>query len=244
MGEKHFRGAANTMKRVLILVEGQTEETFVRDLLAPHLVSYHVLATAVLLENKPRHKQKPAEKDLPGRTFKGGVSQYPLIERHILSLLNDKEAAVTTLLDYYGLPADFPGQETLPQAITAYQQVEHLQQAFAQKINHPRFHPYLALHEFEALLFCRPAAIAERFPTIPTLAAHVQAIRHEFSSPELINDEPQSHPSARLKLLIPRYRKPLDGVQIAQQIGLTPMREQCPHFASWLGWLENLNPTG
>jgi hypothetical protein len=37
------------MKRVLILVEGQTEETFVRDVLAPHFLARNVALTPKLL---------------------------------------------------------------------------------------------------------------------------------------------------------------------------------------------------
>jgi hypothetical protein len=53
------------MRRLHILVEGQTEETLVRDVLAPHLGSRGIHATSVLLKTK-RLKT--------GGSFKGGVT--------------------------------------------------------------------------------------------------------------------------------------------------------------------------
>ena len=52
------------MKRVLILVEGQTEETFVRDLLEPHLSRRGVFPVPILAKTK---------RTTSGQTFKGGI---------------------------------------------------------------------------------------------------------------------------------------------------------------------------
>lgn len=69
---------------------------------------------------------------------------------------------MTTLIDYYGLPADFPGVSTLPDA-SPHQKVAHLEQAFAQDIGDARFLPYLMLHGFEAFLFVQPEFIVQTF---------------------------------------------------------------------------------
>ena len=91
------------MKRILILVEGQTEETFVRDLLMPHLAQFGIYPTPVLVETK---------RDETGLKYKGGVSNYRKIKRDVMRLLHDTNAvAVTTMLDFYGLPHDFPGRD-------------------------------------------------------------------------------------------------------------------------------------
>jgi len=89
------------LTRVLALVEGQTEETFVRDVLAEHLRASGVYLTPVLVCTK-RVKS--------GIKFKGGVSQYEKVRQELSLLLRDRSAvAVTTMLDYYGLPRNFPG---------------------------------------------------------------------------------------------------------------------------------------
>ena len=43
------------MKRVHVICEGQTEETFVNELLCPHLAAYNVSPVAALV-GKPGHK--------------------------------------------------------------------------------------------------------------------------------------------------------------------------------------------
>jgi len=49
--------------RLILVVEGQTEETFARDVLVPHLASFSVFVTASRVETK-RHGQK------------GGMTRY------------------------------------------------------------------------------------------------------------------------------------------------------------------------
>ena len=89
------------MKKVFVSVEGQTEETFVRDFLAPHLFTSDIFFQPVVLSTK-----RPAA----GGKFKGGATGWSKIERELRLLLRDSSAtAATTMFDLYGLPADVPG---------------------------------------------------------------------------------------------------------------------------------------
>jgi hypothetical protein len=100
------------MKFVKIYVEGQTEETFVRDVLTPHLSGIGVYPTPVLAKTK---------REKSGRAFKGGLTSYAKVRRDILRLLDDSSAAaVTTMLDFYGLPKDFPGNSIIPTGSVSY----------------------------------------------------------------------------------------------------------------------------
>ncbi len=217
------------MKRVLILVEGQTEETFVRDLLEPHLSRRGVFPVPILAKTK----RTPS-----GQTFKGGIPSYQKVRRDLLRLLGDTGAIlVTTMIDYYGLPEDFPGKDSLPGG-SPYERVAHLEKAFRDDIGHPRFLPFLVLHEFEALLFAQPQEIANQFP------GHrgVQELLREVgsSNPEEINDGPDTHPSARIRRYLRGYRKRHHGPLIAARIGLERIRSRCPHFDAWVRKLEGL----
>ena len=89
-----------SMVRVLVLVEGQTEERFVNDVLAPFFATKQVFLSPKILTTKVVKS---------GKDFKGGVSTYAQIEKHLNNLLGDSNAHVTTLIDYYGLPTDTPG---------------------------------------------------------------------------------------------------------------------------------------
>jgi hypothetical protein len=230
------------MTRVQILVEGQTEEDFVRTLLAPALRERGVYVTPILLQTKLLKQRSVAEQGLPGRTFKGGVPSYDKVRSHIRHLLVDKQVMVTTMLDFYGLPETFPGMADLPQG-TGYRRVAHLEAALTAAIGSPRFRPFLTLHEYEALLFSQPERIAAVYPEAD-YAPQFVAIRQQFASPEEINDAVATCPSARIRGYLKGYRKPFHGVQIAASIGLATMRQECSHFAGWVDWLESLESLG
>ncbi|MBN9681669.1 MULTISPECIES: DUF4276 family protein [unclassified Corallococcus] len=217
------------MKRVLILVEGQTEETFVREVLAPHLLR---LGLALI----PRLVVTKYVKE--GGSFKGGVPQYALVQGDLRRLLGDTGATcVTSMLDYYGLPKDFPGLATRPQG-DCYARVDHVERAFAEDIGHRRFLPHLVLHEFEALLFTDPSQCSISFSTEEI--TKLQVIRASAQSPEEINEHPDTAPSKRVLAVSPGYQKTLHGPLAVMSIGLPAIRAACPHFAQWLSKLEAL----
>lgn len=219
--------------KVLILVEGQTEETFVKRILDPHLSSLDVFVVPTIIATK-RIKS--------GSSFKGGVPAYERVRKDIQRLLGDTSAAlVTTMVDYYGLPKSFPGRSSV-QGSTALQRVQYVETALADDIAHERFLPYYSLHEFEALLFSSTSEIAHTF-AIPSMESKLDAIRAAFPSPEDINDDPATAPSARLETLFPSYSKPFFGSLIASRIGLQQMRDECAHFNQWLSKLERLAVT-
>lgn len=218
------------MAKVLIVAEGQTEETFIRELIAPYLASRQVFPIPILLTTS---------RTRAGNKFGGGVTSYDRLRNDVVNLLNDSSAVcVTTMLDFYGLPNDFPGIPPSPRA-TARERAEHLQRAFAHDINDHRFRAFLTLHEFEALLFTSPSEIAGAFPE-ENVARQLHAIRDGFASPEDINNGRDSHPSQRILNLLPTYRKRTSGINIARRIGLPTIRAHCPHFNNWLTHLEYL----
>jgi hypothetical protein len=216
--------------RVHVLVEGQTEETFIRDVLGPHLTGRGIYLTPVLVATK-RIKS--------GLKFKGGLNRYEPFRRDLQRLLGDTNAAaVTTMIDYYGLPEDFPGLATLPSG-TCYQRIAHLEEALSRDLEAHRLLPYLSLHEFEALLLAAPGEIGTALPgrgPISLLADEVSG----FRSPEEINDGPETHPAARISRHLPGYRKALHGPLIARRIGLGLLRQRCSHFDAWVDRLERL----
>src|SRR5271167_4513271 len=140
MGEERS-GRASMSKRVLILVEGQTEERFVKDVLGPAFFDKELFFSPTLLVTK-RVKDGP--------NFKGGVTNFAKFRNDAHRLLNSAGGAlVTTMLDYYRLPEDFPGMKTRPLHGTALQRVTHVETAIAQHFGSlPNLLPFLVLHEF------------------------------------------------------------------------------------------------
>ena len=217
------------MRQALVLVEGQTEEKFVKEVLTPHLHNYgkHLIPTIV---NTKKVKS--------GSNFKGGLVSYGQVRRDLMRLLGDTSAlCVTTMFNLYGLPNEFPGRQDAP--ALPYDKVQHLEKAFGEDIDHPRFLGNLTLHEFEGLLFSKPAEIA-RALNEPDKEPELSKIKASFQSPEEINDNPKTAPSKRLEAIFPIYNKPFYGMVISKRIGLQAIRAECPHFHQWVSRLENL----
>lgn len=219
------------MNKVLILVEGATEEAFINYALSPHLSQYKVFPQPIIIRTRPSDEGRPP--------FKGGHTTWAKIKKFLTGLLNDSSASlVTTMLDYYGRPDDLPGNQTLPQG-SCFMRVKHLEDACQQDIQHRRFLSYFSLHEFEALLFSAPEQIARRFPP-PDRAQELAADKSQFNSPEEINDSSATCPARRIEKVYPQYRKRIDGPIIAQNIGLPLIRNQCRHFDEWVNKLESI----
>lgn len=214
-----------------MVVEGQTEIAFVKELLVPPFSNLGIYLYPRLI-GKPGHK--------------GGIS-YDRAKRDILRFLRQERSTYcTTMFDYYGLPDDFPG---LP--IRGNYQVpekaEIIELAFKQdvmqtldySINPGRFIPYIQIHEFEALLFSDPHALAKGIYRAD-LASEFESIRKAFHSPENINDNPNTAPSKRIKNLCHDYTKTIHGILATIEIGLPKIRSECQHFDQWLRKLEAL----
>jgi len=217
-------------KRALILVEGQTEERFVKDVLSPAFFDWELFFHPTILVTK-------RVKD--GSNFKGGVTNFAKFRNDAQRLLNSAGGAlVTTLLDYYRLPVDFPGMDSRPATGTPVQRVQHVETAIVQFFGSPaNFLPFLALHEFETWLFASPSELPRAL-----YASHKQpefeAIRASVATPEEINERPEFAPSKRIATLFPAYKKTLHGPTTAARIGLERIRLECPHFNDWMVKLE------
>ena len=223
------------MSRLLILLEGQTEETFIKQLIAPHLAERGVFASVTMIATS---------RDAGRRTHRGGhAHRFDLIASDLRRLLGGQARAVSTMLDLYGFPRDMPGFPPRWPPATR-DRVGLLEAAFAAAIGDHRFIPGIVAHEFEALLFTEPERIAA--VAVPDLTERARAttelvaVAQAYASPEDINDSPATAPSKRILAAVPGYKKPRHGPIIAQQIGLERLRRSCPLFAAWLARLEAL----
>lgn len=219
------------MKWALALVEGQTEERFVKAVMNPALEPNGLFITPTILVTKVVKT---------GPNFKGGVSNYAKFRSDILRLLHGAgDRLVTTLLDYYALPNDFPGMSTRHALHTPLERVQHVEGAVAADLgNPPQFLPFLALHEFEAWLFSSVEHFA-RALTRPDLMPQLAHVLNECGAPEMINERPTHAPSKRILELYPAYQKTLHGPAAAQRIGLEAISNSCPHFREWIQRLKH-----
>ncbi len=227
------------MIRLHMVVEGQTEETFVNRVLSYHLGQYTISVDARQVETSRRRT----------RIYRGGFdrSRGYLQARKDLALWmqedQNADAHFTTMFDLYALPTDFPGYDKSSRCATPYQRVAVLEKALEQDVRHPRFIAYIQLHEFEALLLTDPAKFDWEFLQNERAIQNLTQMAALFDTPELINSDPEKAPSKRIIKEIPEYagRKSSAGPVIAEKIGIPAIRARCHHFDTWLKRLEALS---
>ncbi len=224
------------MDRLLVHVEGETEETFVNEVLAPHLIGAGYTKVSARLIGNARQRDR-----------RGGIRAWGAARRDILNhLKEDPGCLATTMVDYYGLPQvggkawpgrEEAGQRPFPQKAATVQDALLADICAELGADFARFVPYVMMHEFEGLLFSDCERFGEGIGR-PDLAGDLQDIRDGFNSPEEIDDSPITAPSKRVKALVPGYQKPLLGTLAVLEIGLEAIRAECPHFRAWLERLE------
>ncbi len=202
------------MIRLAIAVEGESEEEFVNLVLVEHLRAGGVETTPISLD--------------------GDINTPRLVSE--MAKLSWSFNAVTSLVDFYGFRGK--GDAT----------VEELERRIDSEIGvstssvrgESSLFAYVQQHEFEALLFSDVTVFRQLKDMSDELAESLQRIRNCFTTPEHIDDSPDTAPSKRIENALPGYTKSIDGPLIAEQIGLDAIRAECPRFNAWVARLESL----
>ena len=213
-------------RSIYIIVEGQTEEQFVNELIQPYFYNKHDFPSVI-----------PRLLGVSGH--KGGAVNFGRYRLDVeLLLKQEKSTIVTSLIDFYKLGTDFPKYKEAKKHNQVESQVALLENACTEAICNNRFVPYIQLHEFEALLFSAKRGF-EWFGSLSAkqLAA-IEKIITQFPNPELINDSYQTAPAKRLEKIMPSYDKVLQGNIIALENGFQVILNQCPRFSAWIAKLE------
>lgn len=218
--------------RLYITVEGPAEKAFADQALTPHLANYNIeVKPRVVLTNRKLGKR-------------GGILDFAKIEGDITRLMHQDrhpEARFSTMIDFYALPPEFPGWTEARKKALPKDRVAVLEASLHSRFGDNRFHPYIQLHEFEALLYCDLRELQCRLNN----AEHgIAALQREVRNlaPEDINEGATTAPSKRIINHLPVYErsKIRVGAPAAAAIGLPALRAKCPHFHDWLSRLERL----
>ena len=217
------------MKRLVIIVEGDAEESFVNNILSPHFTSLGLYNSIQCFKIKKSN---------------GGISKYSDVKKDIINTLYENDVIVSTMLDFYRLPSSFPGKQNSSTFHTHLQQVEYIEGKLkediesAQQCTFDNLIPYIQLHEFEALVFSSINGVDALFEPSEFKRKEMLQVIHDYPNPEDINNQPNTAPSVRLIKLIPGYEKVLYGIEILQQHGMPTLLDRCPHFRAWVNKLE------
>lgn len=209
-------------RRLYIVVEGQTEEEFVKDLLAPYLQREGIYVYPVIIHTSKGHK--------------GGFVNYDHLKNDINKLLKSqgKDVIVTTFVDFFRSPK-LPGMDEWCKISDHRDRVVEMEKALKDDINDHRFIPYIQLHEFEAILFASDSGFRKYFDL--SQYTQLQEIVDNYQNPEDINSTPEGAPSKRLLRIVPEYDKVIYGNIVALEIGISTIMDKCPRFREWVNKL-------
>lgn len=216
---------------IIAIVEGRTEQIFIERILAPYLVNKKIFMSATQIS-------KPGQK--------GGDVRFTRAEKDIgLFLQQRADIYVTQFFDYYGLK-EWPNLDIITNqnhiAIAKLLNdgaVEKIKTKYSGIDTDRRFIPYMAMHEFETLLFSDETILAI---ALNIDVNKIKTIVQMSGEPEKINNSRETAPSKRLNSLKPygKFKKTTEGIAIAEQIGIDKMRERCPLFNEWLNSIESI----
>jgi hypothetical protein len=212
--------------RLIIIVEGKTEQEFVNEILKPYFygLGFYDVAAMQIQTSKG---------------FKGGFVSYLHLKRDVLRLLYEPNTLVTTFVDYFRIPTTMPNYSDCISKINVVDRIACFEANMKNDIGFgDRFIPYIQQHEFEALLFSSNVGFRNYFGERTTIA--IDAIIAQYDNPEDINERPQTAPSKRILSIIPSYHKINDGNLIALEIGIQTIINRCPRFRQWLEQLTAL----
>lgn len=213
------------MKHLIYIVEGDTEERFVNEILSRYFVSKGLYNRVQCF--KLKHSN-------------GGISKYSHLKRDIINTIYENDVIVTTMIDFYRLPSDFPQYSNIDVNKTHYEQIRILESAMkvdietTQQCNFDNFIPYIQLHEFESLIFSSIQGFDAVFENKEIKRKDILSVIDGFPNPEDIDNGPNTAPSVRLAKLVPGYDKVLFGVDMLSYIGIDVLLSKCPHFKEWI----------
>lgn len=205
------------MKRLVFIVEGDTEIILIQNLIVPYLTSLgfqNPMHAQTIITNRKQHK-------------KGGVTSYGKYKNEVLRTLSQGNVIVTSLIDYFKIPTDFPEFSNDVGQINSMEQAIH-----ADFDNDANFIPYIQKHEVEALMFSDRSGF-ELIIDDENKLRQIDEIMKKYPNPEDINNSIQTSPSKRL-LNIFNYDKVSDGELIFEMIKIDAILNKCPRFANWL----------
>lgn len=221
------------MKKIFVVTEGQSETNFVNRVMMPYFANRCVLIpNTVITKIDSQH----------GKTYKGVVANYNQIRKTLSKILSvsskSKDSYVTTMFDFYQLPADVPGVADIDKVVDPYKKVEIIEREIRKAEGYDKnfFFPYIELHEFEAMLFSDIAKLKETYFEYD-LTVLEECVK-EQSNPELINDGVETAPSKRIINCIDSFDKANVGVNVLEKIGIENLVEKCHHFSEWIKCIE------
>lgn len=210
------------MTRLVFIVEGDTEVSFVNNHIIPYLINrgFNNPANAQTIITSRRKNKK------------GGVLSYEYFKNDVTRVMAQGNVIITSMLDFFRLPSNFPNFSTDSSKVCDIE--EGILTDLGGQNN---LIPYVQLHEIEALMFSDTTGFDFVIDDAQEMA-QIREIIQEYPNPEDINNSPETAPSKRLGRIF-NYNKVADGELIFEALGIAKILKACPRFAEWIETIEN-----
>ncbi|MBK5202017.1 MAG: DUF4276 family protein [Spirochaetaceae bacterium] len=174
---------------------------------------------------------------------KGGDVRFA---RFLMTFKNVKtpDCYISSLLDYFRIDSEWPGQDIIREnlkrgvSLSKINLLDILNESTIEGIiiEHEKycnnFVPNFEMHEFETLLFSDVKIMSDILQLPESDKYFFEILKRYHDDPELINTV--TAPSKIILAKKANYKKTVDGLQIAEKIGIEKIREQCSCFNEWV----------
>lgn len=212
------------MKRIVFIVEGDTEIIFIQKCVMPYLYGKGF--------SNPMHAQKMLTNRKMNK--KGGNVGFEYLKNEIARVAATKNVLITTFLDFFRLPTDFPGYTIDSHKISEIEQA--VKENISEIMDTTCFLPYIQRHEIESLMYTSMDGFDIVVDDDVSLKK-LQRIIDQYPNPEDINGGAETAPSKRLLNIFP-YEKTADAELILEVLEVEDIRAKCPRFDAWMEKLE------
>lgn len=205
--------------RLVFIVEGDCEVAFINKMIIPYLYKY--VGTSQWSMN--------AQKITTNRKLnrKGGNVNYTYLKNEVERVAAQQgNVWITTFLDFFRLPNDFPNYSLECRNIDA------IEEGIKSDMRYERLVPYIQKYEFETLLFVSMDGFNLLLDDSGQLE-QIQEIIDSYANIEDINGGAETAPSKRL-LHIFNYDKVADSGLVLDELDVETMRKKCPRFDRWI----------
>lgn len=212
------------MIRLAISVEGQTEDEFCKNMLAPYFAVKGIYITPVIIQTSRRNC---------GIKNKGGCVNIDRVKNEVSKLLSSFDF-VTTFYDLYGF-------NDIPKSMSADELENKIKNLFPHCRN---LIPYIQKYEFETLLFSDSSYYEELLDE--KAKESFESIIDEFNGEiENINNSKETAPSKRVMKIFDdannKFDKVYDGFMFCDDVGLEKIRAKAPRFSQWITNIEKIS---
>jgi len=203
-------------KKLVFIVEGDSELAFVNQKLIPYLYCNGAAGWAINPQKITTNRKL---------NVKGGNIGFEYLRNEVARISAKGEPWITTFLDFFRLPTDFPG------FTTDGNMVDEIEKAIMDELHYDRLIPYIQKYEFETLLFADTSGFNNLIINTDQINS-INEIVSDYPNIEDINGGPDTAPSKRLKAIF-NYHKVADSQIILKDIPIETLINRSPRFGKW-----------